>query len=37
MSVYLKYQHYSADVTGAPELTDLDDADFVSVGGLIQF
>ena len=40
MTVYLKYQHYEADISGAalaPTVTDLDDADFVSVGGIINF
>ena len=40
MTVYLKYQHYDLDVAGAalnPGLTDLDSADFISVGGLINF
>jgi predicted porin len=34
MTLYLKYQHYQADADG---LTDLEDADFVSFGGLINF
>jgi hypothetical protein len=34
MTVYLKYQHYQADVDG---LADLQDADFVTFGGLINF
>lgn len=34
MTLYLKYQHYQADVDG---LAALDDADFVSFGGLIAF
>lgn len=34
MTVYVKYQHYQADVDG---LADLEDADFVSFGGLISF
>ena len=40
MTLYLKYQHYAADISGAalaPTVTDLDDADFVSVGGIINF
>jgi len=38
MTLYLKYQHYEADVRGAAfSVTDLEDADFVSVGGLISF
>ena len=34
MTLYVKYQHYQADVDG---LTDFKDADFVSFGGLINF
>jgi hypothetical protein len=34
MTLYLKYQHYQADVDG---LAELEDADFVSFGGLIAF
>ena len=40
MTVYLKYQHYDLDVAGAalnPGLVDLDSADFISLGGLINF
>lgn len=37
MTVYVKAQHYDADVTGAPELTDLHGLDLVSFGGLINF
>lgn len=37
MTVYLKVQHYDADVSGAPELTNLQGLDLVSVGGLINF
>ena len=40
MIVYLKYEHYEADVRGAnldPAVQDLDDADFVSLGALINF
>ena len=40
MTVYLKYKHYDLDVSGAAMnagLVDLDSADFVSVGGLINF
>jgi hypothetical protein len=37
MTVYLKYQHYEADVEGDPALTQLDDLDLFSVGGLINF
>ena len=40
MTVYLKYQHYDLDVGGAalnPGLVDLDSADFISAGGLINF
>ncbi|MBS0232280.1 MAG: porin [Proteobacteria bacterium] len=37
MTVYLKVQHYDADVSGTPVLTDLHGLDLVSVGGLINF
>lgn len=37
MTVYLKYQHYEADVTGAVTIVDLDDLDLFSFGGLINF
>jgi predicted porin len=40
MTLYVKYQHYEADLSGATlsaSLRDLKDADFVSVGGLINF
>ncbi|MBN8910689.1 MAG: porin [Rhizobiales bacterium] len=40
MMVYVKVQHYEAELSGpslAPAATDLEDADFVSVGGLINF
>jgi hypothetical protein len=40
MTIYLKYEHYEADLSGpglSATATDLDDADFVSVGGLINF
>jgi len=38
MTVYLKYQHYEADVEGlAPTVGNLDSADFVSTGALINF
>ena len=40
MTVYLKVQHYEADLSGASlsaAATDLDDADFISAGGLINF
>ena len=40
MTVYLKYQHYDASLSGAalnPLVTNLDDADFVSAGALINF
>lgn len=40
MLMYLKYQHYSADIDGAnldPSVTDLEDVDFVSFGALIAF
>ena len=36
MTVYLKYQYYAADLEGT-SVTDLDDADFISFGGLINF
>lgn len=34
MTVYAKYQHYTADVTG---VADFQDADFISLGALINF
>lgn len=37
MTVYLKVQHYDADVSGTPVLTDLQGLDLLSVGGLINF
>jgi hypothetical protein len=40
MTLYVKYQHYEADLSGAglqASATDLDDADFISAGGLINF
>jgi len=37
MTVYLKYQHYQADIDGIADLNNLEDADFVSFGGLISF
>ena len=38
MTVYIKYQHYEIDVTGLPAaIGTLDDADFVSAGGIINF
>jgi hypothetical protein len=40
MTLYVKYQHYEADLSGASlqaSATDLDDADFISAGGLINF
>lgn len=37
MTVYLKYQHYQADLEGVPRFADLEDADFVSFGALINF
>ena len=40
MTVYLKYQHYDAELSGAalnPAVTALDTADFVSVGALVNF
>lgn len=40
MTVYLKYQHYEADISGealAATVRDLDDAQFFSVGGIVNF
>lgn len=37
MTVYLKYQHYEADIDGIAALDNLKSADFVSFGGLINF
>lgn len=37
MTIYVKYQRYEGDVTGAPALENLQDLDLVSVGGLINF
>ncbi len=37
MTLYLKFQHYDADVSGTQALTDLQGIDLVSVGGLINF
>jgi hypothetical protein len=37
MTVYLKVQHYDADVSGTRALTDLQGLDLVSAGGLINF
>lgn len=40
MTVYVKYQHYDADISGASlrnVVTDLDSADFVSFGGVVSF
>jgi predicted porin len=37
MTVYLKVQHYDADVSGTQTLTDLEGFNLVSVGGLINF
>jgi hypothetical protein len=40
MTVYLKYEQYEAEVSGAdlnPNVTGLQDADFVSLGALINF
>ncbi|MBS0269928.1 MAG: porin [Proteobacteria bacterium] len=37
MTLYLKFQHYDADVSGTQALTDLQGLDLVSVGGLINF
>jgi hypothetical protein len=40
MTIYLKYQHYDASLSGlalSPAVTSLDSADFVSAGGIINF
>jgi predicted porin len=40
MILYLKYEHYEAEVRGAGialDLTDLEDADFITLGALINF
>ena len=37
MTVYLKYQHMTADVDGAASLSNLENIDFVSVGGIVNF
>lgn len=37
MTLYLKYQHYEADVTGSATLSDLDNLDLWSTGGIINF
>jgi hypothetical protein len=37
MTVYVKYQHYQADIDGIAALESLEDADFMSFGGLINF
>jgi hypothetical protein len=37
MTVYLKYEHLDGEVEGAAALANLDTADFVSVGALINF
>jgi Gram-negative porin len=37
MTIYLKYQHLTADVTGAAALANLEDADFVSLGAIVNF
>lgn len=38
MTIYLKYQHYDADVEGlSPTIGNLDSADFVSTGAMINF
>lgn len=37
MTVYLKYQHYDAEIAGAPALADLEALDLWSAGGLINF
>ncbi|MGQ0457904.1 MAG: porin [Hyphomicrobium sp.] len=40
MTLYLKYDHYEGDVSGAAlsaTVADLDDADFISAGGVINF
>lgn len=35
--LYVKYQHVEADVDDAPNLTDLDDLDLISVGAVVNF
>lgn len=40
MTLYLKVQHYEAEISGSalsPTVADLEDADFISFGGLINF
>ena len=40
MTVYLKYQHYDGDLSGArlnAALKDLESVDFVSAGAIINF
>lgn len=40
MTLYLKYQHYDAELSGAalsPAVTSLDSVDFVSVGAIVNF
>ena len=37
MTIYLKYQHLTADVDGAAALANVEAVDFVSVGALINF
>ena len=37
MTVYVKYQHYDADTTGGPALSNLEALDLWSAGGLINF
>jgi predicted porin len=40
MTLYLKYQHYEASLSGASlnaAVTNLDEADFISVGGVVNF
>ena len=38
MTVYVKYQHYDVEVSGIPAaIGSLEDADFVSLGGIINF
>ena len=37
MTLYLKFQHYDADVSGTQALTDLQGLGLVSAGGLINF
>lgn len=37
MTLYLKYEQYEGEVTGAPGLSDLDDLSLVSTGAIINF